>query len=276
MNHGSPPRLPLSLKVTYTLFLAVLVPFYWINYGPQNFLWFCDIALFLTLPALWWENRLLASMPAVGIILPQLSWIADFFVRLFTGSKFIGIAEYMFDPNIPLFVRGLSSFHGWLPVLLAWMVWKLGYDRRALLAQTAVGSLALVLSFLLTDRPRPSLAGVAAGSVGMLISESAFTWPGALAILDDFWRHFDKPNSAVNVNWVFGFGQEVQTMMNPTLFLAIQIVLYPLCIYIPTHYLLRWLVPPGRATEAVSGTEIREITDGDRIHRAGQQPGRPA
>ena len=27
------------------------------------------------------------------------------------------MTSYMFDPKLPLFVRGLSSFHGWLPFL---------------------------------------------------------------------------------------------------------------------------------------------------------------
>ena len=42
---------PVWLKWTFTAFLAVLVPIYWANYGPTNFLYFCDIALFLTLAA---------------------------------------------------------------------------------------------------------------------------------------------------------------------------------------------------------------------------------
>ena len=29
---------PLWIKVVYTVFVAVLVPSYWIQYGPQNFL----------------------------------------------------------------------------------------------------------------------------------------------------------------------------------------------------------------------------------------------
>ena len=72
-------RIPPALKVTFTAFMAVLVPVYWSKYGPTNFLYFCDLALFLTLAAVWWENRLLASMAAVGIFLPQLLlWCGDF------------------------------------------------------------------------------------------------------------------------------------------------------------------------------------------------------
>ena len=61
------PRVPLWLKVTYTAFLAVLVPVYWYNYGPTNFLYFCDIALFVTLIGIWRESALLVSMAAVGL-----------------------------------------------------------------------------------------------------------------------------------------------------------------------------------------------------------------
>ena len=42
------------------------------------------------------------------------------------------MTDYMFNPNTSLFLRGLSLFHGWLPFLLLYLVWKLGYDRRAL------------------------------------------------------------------------------------------------------------------------------------------------
>jgi len=37
--------IPLGLKVVYTLFVCALVPIYWREYGPANFLWFSDIAL---------------------------------------------------------------------------------------------------------------------------------------------------------------------------------------------------------------------------------------
>jgi hypothetical protein len=42
-----PSRIPLWLKIAYTAFLAVMIPAYWINYGPVNFLYFCDVALCL-------------------------------------------------------------------------------------------------------------------------------------------------------------------------------------------------------------------------------------
>src|SRR5205823_3851830 len=70
--------LPLWLKIVVTLFVAVLVPIYWRAYGPTNFLYFCDVALLMTVAALWLESPLLASAPLVGIFLPQMFWVVDF------------------------------------------------------------------------------------------------------------------------------------------------------------------------------------------------------
>lgn len=68
---SEPTRLPLALKLAFTGFMAVLVPVYWVNYGPTNFLYFCDMALILTLAGVWLESPLLVSMPTVGILAPQ-------------------------------------------------------------------------------------------------------------------------------------------------------------------------------------------------------------
>ena len=84
------------MKLAYTLFVAVLVPNYWRAYSPWTFLYFCDVALLLTLPALWLESPLLISLPAVGLALPQLLWVVDFL----TGPAVTGMTSYMFDPNI--------------------------------------------------------------------------------------------------------------------------------------------------------------------------------
>src|SRR5215207_9494528 len=105
-------RIPLWVKLAYSAFVAVLVPYYWKAYGPTNFLYFCDVALLMALLALWMENSLLASMPTVGI-------------------PITGMTAYMFNPELTLFTRGLSFFHCWLPFFLVWVVWRLGYDRRA-------------------------------------------------------------------------------------------------------------------------------------------------
>ncbi|MFN7133357.1 MAG: dTMP kinase, partial [Myxococcales bacterium] len=47
-----------------------------------------------------------------------------------------GLAGYMFDDQYPLWLRALSLFHLPLVAVLVWMLWRQGYDRRALWAQT--------------------------------------------------------------------------------------------------------------------------------------------
>src|SRR5437762_3483576 len=120
--------IPLSVKAPYTVFVCALVPLYWPKYGPQNFLWFSDIALLSTAVALWLENSFLASMMAVAILLPEIAWNIDFFSRLIFGVDAIGLAHYMFDARRPLYLRALSLFHVAVPVLLLWMLYRLGYD----------------------------------------------------------------------------------------------------------------------------------------------------
>jgi hypothetical protein len=143
--------IPLWIKILYTLFLCVLVPVYWIHWGPRNFLWFSDIALLATAIALWLESALLASMMTLAIALPELAWNADFFGRLVTGRHILGLSGYMFDGRKPLFLRALSLFHVVLPALLLWAVHRLGYEPRALAFQTVAALVILPVTYALTD-----------------------------------------------------------------------------------------------------------------------------
>jgi len=140
----------LWLKIIYTLFVCVLVPVYVRQYGFVNFLWFSDIALLLTVPALWLESSLLASTMIVAVILFETLWNVDYFLALITGKKLIGLSAYMFDQTIPLWIRALSLFHVVLPLLLLWMVYRLGYDSRAFLFQTILALILLPVSYLLS------------------------------------------------------------------------------------------------------------------------------
>ena len=142
--------MPLWLKISYTLFICVLIPVYWRRYGPANFLWFSDIALFLAAAALWLESSLLASMMALSVVVLETIWIIDFCIGLVIGSSVIGLSGYMFDSKIPLSIRALSLFHIVLPVLLLWLLYRLGYDHRALFAQTLLAWIVLPLSYFLT------------------------------------------------------------------------------------------------------------------------------
>jgi hypothetical protein len=141
---------PLPLKIGYTLFLCVLVPVYWVSWGPRNFLWFSDIALLTTAVALWLESSLLASMMTLAIALPELAWNVDFFGRLLTGRDLVGLSGYMFDRGKPLGLRALSLFHVVLPVVLLWLVDRLGYDDRAWLFQTIVALIVLPVTWWVT------------------------------------------------------------------------------------------------------------------------------
>ena len=151
--------IPLVVKVAYTLFVAVLVPSYWSFYGPDNFLWFCDIALLATVAALWLESPFLASMQLVSVFLPCMVWLADFLTRLTTGFFLTRMTHYMFRSDIPAHIRVLSLYHGWLPFFLLWLVWRLGYDRRAWIAQSLLAWAVLPICYLFTD-PNRALNGV--------------------------------------------------------------------------------------------------------------------
>jgi len=127
------------------------VPVYAIQYPLTNFLWFSDIALLTTAAALWLASSLLASMMALAVLLPELVWNLSFLARLIFGHDPIGLSSYMFDRGLPLYLRALSLFHVALPVLLVWLVYRLGYDRRALIAQTLVALVVLPVTYALTN-----------------------------------------------------------------------------------------------------------------------------
>ena len=217
-------RIPLSLKVVYTAFVCVLVPYYWVTYTPWNFLYFCDVALLVTLAALWLESPFLVSTQTVAILLPQTLWVIDFGVRLLAGVSVIGMTAYMFNPGIPLFVRALSSFHGWLPFLLLWLVARLGYDRRALVAQSAFGVAVLLVCYFLAPGPPPSVS---------------------------------RPNAAVNINYVYGLHDtQPQSWMAPGLWFSLMVAFSLVCLYIPTHAGLRKLFAEPAQTSATMLEEV--------------------
>jgi hypothetical protein len=209
-------RIPLGVKVIYSVFVAVLVPCYWVTYGPWNFLYFCDIALLATAVAIWIESPLLVSMQAVAITVPQMLWVIDFFCRLIAGTHITGVTGYMFDSSIPLFMRGLSLFHGWLPFFLLWLVSRLGYDRRALRLQSVAAIVVLLISYHFAPAPPPSAS---------------------------------DPVRAVNINYVYGLDDKhPQTLMAPWLWLLCVMAVNVLVLYPPTHFVLRrFFAAPGNS-----------------------------
>ena len=117
-------KIPLAAKVAGTAFLAVLVPVYLHTYGPTNFLWFCDAALILTVAGMWLESSLLISMCAVGILLPQCLWLADFGSNLL-GFHFLNLTGYMFDAICRFSPAGFRFFMAGCPCCSSgsWFAW---------------------------------------------------------------------------------------------------------------------------------------------------------
>jgi len=202
-------KVPLTIKVVFSVFMAILVPFYWQTYGPSNFLYFCDIALFLTLFGLWSENKTLISMAAVGILLPQIIWVVDF-LGTSINYPLLGMTEYMSRDSISLFARGLSLFHGWLPFLLIYLVAKLGYCSKALFSWTLLAWVAILVSYFFMPVPGETLV---------------------------------TDNSPVNINYVYGFSEtEKQSWLADEIYLMLLMIILPVFIYWPTDKLLkRWL-----------------------------------
>jgi hypothetical protein len=216
MAAPKPPRsrIPMAVKVVYTAFVAVLVRYYLQAYGPTNFCYFCDVALLMTVPAVWLENSLLVSAPAVGIVLPQMVWVVDFFSTA-TGHPLTGMTGYMFDRTLPLFIRFLSFFHFWLPFFLLWLLVCLGYDRRGFVLWSVIGWGLMIVSFTMLPPP-PAPEGKA-------------------------WM-------PVNVNYVFGFSARgPQTWMSPVLYLLLFATVLQVAVFWPTHRLLGWWFPPADA-----------------------------
>src|SRR5208283_135565 len=140
-------RVPLWLKVGWSLWVLVWAPVYWHQYGLQNFLYFCDLGNFFIAAALWLESPLIFSGQACGLLLFQTLYTIDLIGALLTGTHITGGTEYMFDPHIRLFVRLLSLFHVVTPPLLLWAIWRLGYDRRGWKYQTLTAWIVIPINY---------------------------------------------------------------------------------------------------------------------------------
>jgi hypothetical protein len=140
-------RIPLWIKVLWTMCVIAWIPVYWRQYGPQNFLFFCDLGnLFLT-AGLWTENALIFSWQASGLLLFQTLFIIDLAGTFLSGRHWIGGTEYMFDLHIPLAIRLLSLFHVVTPPLLLWAVIRLGYDGRGWKYQTLTAWIVVPINY---------------------------------------------------------------------------------------------------------------------------------
>jgi hypothetical protein len=210
LNASSKPtwRVPGWIKVAYTAFMALLVPIYWSVYGPTIFLYFCTVALVLTLVAIWLENALLSSMCAVGLVAIQTIWALDLASVAF-GFPLTGMTSYMFEPGQPLLPRLLSLFHCWLPLLLIYLVWRTGYDKRGFWGWTLLAWGLLLICFFAIPLPTAN--------------------PGL---------------TPVNINFVRGLSNtSAQAWVPPYVWLAGLLGGLPLLVFAPTHFLLARFMP---------------------------------
>lgn len=206
----APQAIPLAVKLAYSAFMAVLLPVYLRKYGPTNFLYFCDVALLLTLVGVWLEDPLMLSVATVGILVAQVFWLLFFLSHLF-GRRLSGMTDYMFESQRSLFLRGLSLFHGWLPLLLLYLVSRTGYDPRALPIWTAIATALVLVCYFLMPPPSP------ASSRGL---------------------------APVNINYVYGFDNEKpQRWMPQWAWLLVVLAGFPLLLYLPAHFLLLYFMP---------------------------------
>jgi len=122
------------------------------------------------------------------------------------------MTDYMFQSEHSLFLRLLSLYHAWMPFLLVYLVWKTGYDRRALPARTAVAWVLLLVCFFFMPPPTPN--------------------PGL---------------TPVNIDYVWGMGDTAsQTLVPPYVWLAGLLLGLPIFVFAPTHYVLTRIVPKVR------------------------------
>jgi len=150
-------ELPSWLKWIYLAFVVLLVPAYAWWYGWANFLWFSNLALLLGLVGTWLRSRFLVSAQLVSVLVPELVWMAGFAGGLALGGEPpFGVTAYMFDEEIPAFIRALSLYHVILPVLLFCLVWRLGYDCTAWRKWVPIGWCVLIVAFAVS-RPEQNI-----------------------------------------------------------------------------------------------------------------------
>jgi len=135
-------------------------------------------------------------------------WVIDFLAHL-VGMPVNRMTAYMFEAHRSLFLRALSLFHGWLPFFLLYLVWKLGYDRRALPYWTVLAWVLILICFFFMPPPDPN-AGL----------------------------------TPVNINYVWGLNDsEPQTWVTPAVWVIGMMVLMPAVFFAPVHFLLARVMP---------------------------------
>jgi hypothetical protein len=140
-------RVPLWVKIGWTIWLILWAPIYWRQYGLQNFLFFCDIGNILIGVGLWLESPLVFSWQACGLLFFQTLYTIDLAGAILLHRNIVGGTEYMFDPGVPLIIRLLSLFHVVTPPMLLWGIWRLGYDPRGWKYQTLTAWIVIPINY---------------------------------------------------------------------------------------------------------------------------------
>lgn len=146
--------IPRAAAWAFTAWMALWVPIVLWAYGPQNFLWICNVAQFLVLWAVWRGDRLVLSSQAGTVCLVGIVWTLDFAQALATGGRTATFTAYMFNPELPLLARASSLYHVGLPLFVLWLLARAGYDRRGPWLQCLIGGLAVIAGWLLTEPER--------------------------------------------------------------------------------------------------------------------------
>ncbi|MDX1589016.1 MAG: hypothetical protein R3296_08765 [Oleiphilaceae bacterium] len=147
-------KIPLWLKGLFSLWVLIWAPLYFWQLGPQNYFWLCNLANFLILAGLWLESRLLLSAQLLAVLLIGTVWTLDVGIAFITGNPPVTGTDYMFNSELALWLRLLSLYHVFLPLITVYSVYRLGYDRRALPLQTGITWLLIPASYWLSDPQR--------------------------------------------------------------------------------------------------------------------------
>jgi hypothetical protein len=202
------PLLPLALKWFLVAFSLTLIVYNSLYQGVHSLLYFCNVALFLGTAGICLERTLPVAMAAVGVVLIQLLWSADLMLTAADASP-VRMTAFMLSDNLSLFKKSLAMFHAWLPFVLLFALSRLGYDQRALLWWTVLTWALLLVSYLFLPRP-PAPA--------------------------------DDPTLSVNVNFVFGLNMSGPQQRMPELaWLGGMMIVLPLLVFLPSHFVLRRL-----------------------------------
>jgi hypothetical protein len=199
-------RVPLWLKVGYTVWLVAWLAVCLHLYPLAHLLWLCYFGNVVFAFALWTESPLLFSWQAVALLIPDMLWTISYFTRLALGPDryLLHFADYMFNPMYPLYQRAASLFHAGMPALFIWGLLKYGYDRRAIFLQLATIGVLYPLTYWVS---------LQFGNV--------------------------KENIHDDINWVFlPLGNPPDDFVPQVKWLAFALIYFPIIMFLPSHFLL--------------------------------------